>query len=69
MGYDLNGIKLILSVNVIKFDGLTKDLNGSEVDETNIINTFMVSTSKIELRSRNHRSSSRVTVMSVTLYW
>ena len=70
MGYDLNGKRLILSVNVIKFDDLSKDRNGSEVDETNILNTFMVSTPKIELRSRNHPSSARVTVMSVTsLCW
>ena len=47
MGYDLNGIKLILSINVIKFDGLTKDRDGSEVDETNIISTFMVSIPRI----------------------
>ena len=45
MGYDLNGKKLILSVNVVKFDGLNQDRIGTEVDEEKIIKTFQVSRS------------------------
>ena len=43
MGYDINGKKLILSVNVVKFDGLNQDRIGTEVDEEKIIKTFKVS--------------------------
>ena len=49
MGYDLNGKKLILSVNVVKFDGLNQDRIGTEVDEEKIIKTFQVSRSLIFL--------------------
>ena len=42
MGYDLNGKKLLLCVNVIKYPGFKRDRNGTEADERNIINTFKV---------------------------
>ena len=44
MGYDLNGKKVLLSVNVTKYPGFNRDRNGSEADERNIINTFKVYT-------------------------
>ena len=47
MGYDLNGEKVILSVNVINYSGFNRDRNGTEIDEKNIINTFKVSTTII----------------------
>ena len=43
MGYDLNGEKLILSVNVVKFYGPNQDRIGTEADEERIIQTFKVS--------------------------
>ena len=42
MGYDLNGKRYILSVNVKKYIGINRDRNGSENDERNIIDTFKV---------------------------
>ena len=42
MGYDLNGKKVLVSVNVTKYPGFNRDRNGSEADERNIINTFKV---------------------------
>ena len=44
MGYDLNGKKLLLCVNVIKYPGFKRDRNGTEADEKNVINTFKVNT-------------------------
>ena len=46
MGYDLNGKRYILSVNVIKYIGINRDRNGSENDERNIIDTFKVRTQR-----------------------
>ena len=43
MGYDLNGKKYILSVNIVKYIGVNRDRVGSEADEKAIINTFKVS--------------------------
>ena len=48
MSYDLNGEKVILSVNVINYSGFNRDRNGTEIDEKNIINTFKVSTTIIQ---------------------
>ena len=42
MGYDLNGKRYKLSVNVKKYIGINRDRNGSENDERNIIDTFKV---------------------------
>lgn len=42
MGFDLNGKKLLLCVNVIKYPGFKRDRDGTEADERNIINTFKV---------------------------
>ena len=42
MGYDLNGKRYILCVNVKKYIGINRDRNGSENDERNIIDTFKV---------------------------
>ena len=42
MGYDLNGEKYILSVNIVKYNGNNRDRIGSEIDERAIITTFKV---------------------------
>ena len=55
MGYDLDGRKLILSVNVIKYTGIDRDRNGTVVDEKNLLKTAKVITRKIRLRSHYHR--------------
>ena len=52
MGYDLNGEKLILSVNVVKFYGSNQDRIGTEADEEKIIQTFKVSGRNTWLRCR-----------------
>ena len=43
MGYDLNGKKYILSVNIVKYIGVNRDRVGSDGDERAILNTFTVS--------------------------
>ena len=40
MSYDLSGEKFILSINVIKYNGINRDRNGTEVDEEDIIKTL-----------------------------
>ena len=55
MGYDLDGRKLILSVNVIKYIGIDRDRNGTVVDEKNLLKTAKVITREIRLRSHYHR--------------
>ena len=42
MGYDLNGEKYILSVNIVEYNGNNRDRIGSEIDERSIITTFKV---------------------------
>ena len=42
MGYDLNGEKYILSANIVKYNGINRDRNGTEEDERAIITTFKV---------------------------
>ena len=42
MGYDLNGKKYILSVNIVEYNGMNRDRIGSEIDERSIITTFKV---------------------------
>ena len=39
MSYDLNGRKILICVNVVKY-GSGRDRKGSEKDEKSIINTF-----------------------------
>ena len=53
MGYDLNGKRLLLSFNVIKYPGFKRDRNGSENDERNIINTFKVNTLESLLEAKS----------------
>ena len=40
MSYDLSGEKFILSINVIKYNGINRDRNGTEVDVEDIIKTL-----------------------------
>ena len=40
MSYNLQGKKYLICINVIRYDGPTRDRNGAEADEDKLIDTF-----------------------------